>query len=134
MFFEPESLAVRPPFGPQPLEQVMHGGDTDHGLTRLRRVFVVLAQAPVASLPRIGPLHNPTHRQWLELRLPFRAAHDLQPVEPSVAGQPVVQLVIVVLRVCLIIWKNHWFFCCDKRNSLRITATKPMENLILANY
>jgi len=69
--FEPEALAVRPPFGPQPLEQVMNGGDADHGLTRLRRVLVVLAQAPVAPLPRIGPLHDPTHRQRLELRLPF---------------------------------------------------------------
>ena len=75
----------------------MNGGDADHGLTRLRRVLIVLAQAPVTPLPRIGPLHDPTHRQGLELRFPLRAAHDLQPVGPPVAGQPVVQLVIVGL-------------------------------------
>src|SRR5437764_9532830 len=74
----------------------MSGSDADHGLTRLRRVLVVLAQAPVATLPRIGPLHDPTHRQRLELRLPLRATHDLQPVGPPVAGQPVVQLIVVV--------------------------------------
>ena len=41
----------------------MSGGDADHGLTRLRRVLIVLAQASVTPLPRIGPLHDPTHRQ-----------------------------------------------------------------------
>lgn len=77
----------------------MNGGDADHGLTHLRRVLVILAQTPVAPLPRIGPLHDPTHGQRLELRLARRAAHDLQPVGPPVAGQPVVQLVVVVLSI-----------------------------------
>lgn len=77
----------------------MNGGDANQGLTRLRRVLIVLAQAPVAPLPRIGPLHDPTHRQRLELCLPLRAAYDFQPVGPPVAGQPGVQLVVVVLGI-----------------------------------
>src|SRR5271165_535981 len=78
---------------------MMDGGDSDHGLTRLRRMLVVFAQAPIAPLPGIRSLHYPTQRQGFECRLPFGTAHDLQPVGPAVDRQPVVQFVVVILAV-----------------------------------
>src|SRR6266436_4561211 len=69
----------------------MNGSDADHGLTRLRCALVVFAQATVAPLPSVGPLHDPTHRQRLEFRLAFRTTHDLQVVRPPVARQPSAQ-------------------------------------------
>ena len=77
----------------------MDGGDSDHGLTRLRRMLVVFAQTPIAPLPGIRSLHYPTQRQGFECRLPFGTAHDLQPVGPTVDRQPVVQFVVVILAV-----------------------------------
>ena len=74
----------------------MNGSDSDHAFTCLRCMLVVFAQAPVTPLPRIRPLHDPTHRQRFEARLSFRTTHDLQPVRPPVARQPSVQGVTTI--------------------------------------
>src|ERR1043166_3826172 len=94
--FETKALTIMLPLGPQPLEQVMDGGDANHGFTGLGRMLVDLAQTPVPPLPRIVSLHDPTHRQRLELGLTFRPAHDLQTVWSPMMRQPVVQLVIMI--------------------------------------
>src|SRR4051812_25279507 len=58
----------------------------DHGLTRLRRVLVVLAQAAIAPQPGQGPFHHPTALQRDE---PPREADSLLCVLPAQAGATV---------------------------------------------
>ncbi len=38
----------------------MNGRDADHGLTRFRRVFIVLAQMRITTKPGTGAFDNPT--------------------------------------------------------------------------
>src|SRR5439155_21197041 len=99
MSFEPETLTACLRFRPESLEQMMNGSDANQCCTRLRRVFIVLAQCPVTPLPGVRAFHHPTHRQWLECPGSFWPAHDLQMVGTPVAGQPVIQRVVVILVV-----------------------------------
>ncbi len=57
-------------------------------LTRLGRMLVVLAQAPIPPQPGERPFHHPTHLQGLKARHAFRPAHHHQAVRPPVQTQP----------------------------------------------
>ena len=68
-------------------------------LTRLRQMFIVLAQPPVTSQPGECSLHYPTNGQRLELLLPFWPTDHRQVVGPSMHKQPVVQIIVVILAI-----------------------------------
>ena len=70
-----------------------------HRLTRLGRVLVVLAQAPIPPQPGERPFHHPTHLQGLKARHAFRPAHHHQAVRPPVQPQPGVQSIVVILVI-----------------------------------
>ena len=68
-------------------------------LTRLGRMLVVLAQAPIPPQPGERPFHHPTHLQGLKARHAFRPAHHHQAVRPPVQTQPGVQSIVVILVI-----------------------------------
>src|SRR5215216_6605425 len=75
--------------------------DLDDGLTRLRQMFVVLAQPAIPSQPSQSPLHDPAAPQGYEPALAWRATDHPNVIRPVMDAQPAIQLMVVVLVVRL---------------------------------
>src|SRR3981189_20014 len=97
MSLEPEALAARHLVRTEPTEVVMNSRYLDDCLTRLRRMFVVLAQTTIASHPNKPPSPPPAALQRYEPPLPDWAAHHHHPVRSVMHAQPAIQVVVVVL-------------------------------------
>src|SRR5581483_7922006 len=101
MSFEAEALTGRGSLATESPEVVMYRCYLHDRLTRLRRMLVIPAQAPVAAQPGERPLYHPAALQGDEAPLPRRTTHDHHPVRPAMHAQPAVQLGAVVLGVRL---------------------------------
>src|SRR5262249_44141449 len=101
MSFKSEALAASRLAWAEATEVMMNPGHLQHGFTRLRQMFVVLAQTAIAPQPSQRPFHHPTAPQRDEAALPGGTADDPDPVGPMMHPQPAVQLRAVILVVGL---------------------------------
>src|SRR6266850_5434547 len=71
----------------------------DHGTTRLGCSFIVLAMAPRATMPGVGPLYHPAFLQRREPFGPFRTRLDLEAPHGPMCSHPGGKGVMVLLVV-----------------------------------